>query len=486
MRRARIATAIIAFTVTATASKPVVAQGAQADTAKSGRLVLSTKSPTATAEFWKGMEEWQSGTYTSATRHFRRAYELDNTFALAHLLSMGEVEARNHPADRDRAVADAARQSTEEGMFALFWREKSILGNAARTKAMLAAAMQLMPNEPSIATEYLWASLGDAKTAKPALDSARAWQARFPSYTPLWLPVSFLAMATADTAGALRAAEEFTRVAPRAPIAFGNYGSLFWQLGRYDDAEAQYRKGIALTATHPDYGWDPSGALAEMDMVRGRFTDARAVTTAALAHATDAADSATYMSELAGTYFATGDNRRGLQLLEQAREKSATIGSLQNPAPLDYILAEANAIYGNVGAIPTYLARIHPETAADSANLVGNYAFDYAYAGQLDSALVYSDRLAKITAVPWSGAWAHRARGVALVAAKQCGRAQSELMQAADTTSAQVRLARAECELRSGNKTAAFALRDQARTSLDFFIFGPASVRERVRLVQMQ
>jgi len=73
-----------------------------------------------------------------------------------------------------------------------------------------------------------------------------------------------------------------------------------------------------------------------------------------------------------------------------------------------------------------------------------------------------------------------------LVAAKQCARAQSELTQAADTASPQVRLARAECELQSGNRTAALALRDRAMSSLDFAIFGPANVRERVRLAQMK
>ena len=486
MRSARLSAVLVVFTLAIVFASSTHGQTAPAISATAGRLVLSTQSPEARAEFWKGMEEWQSGTYTSATRHFRRASELDNNFALARLLSMGEVEVRKHPAERDRAVADAARQSTEEGLFALAWREKAMPDNVARTKAMLAAAMQLMPNEPSIAVEYLWSSSGDAKDAKPALDSARVWRARFPSYTPLWFPVSFLAMTVGDTAGALRAAEEFTRIAPRAPVAFGNYGSLLLQLGRYDDAEAQYRKGIGLPMTHPDYGWDPAGALAETYMIRGKYSDARAVATEALARATDAGDSATYMSELAGTYFATGDNRRGLQLLEQARAKSAIIGSLQNPVPLDYILAEANAIYGNAGAVGSYLAKIHPETPVDSAILVANYAFDYAYAGQLDSALVYSDRLAKVTSVPWGAPWAHRARGVALVAAKQCARAQSELVQAADTASPQVRLARAECELRSGNKTAALALRDRARTSLDFAIFGPSAVRERVRLAQMQ
>jgi tetratricopeptide (TPR) repeat protein len=430
------------------------------------------------------MEEWQTGAYTNAMRHFRRSSSLDSTFALARLFGMGEYEAREHPADRDRAVGDAARQSTAEGLVALFWREKSV-GNVEGMKAILRAAMQLMPNEPSVAVEYTWLTTGGEKNPKQALDSGLAVRSRFATYAPFAFPMSFLAMAAGDTAGALRAAEEFTRIAPRTAASFANYGFLFQQLRRNDEAAAQYRKGMALRV-HPDYGWDPAGALAELYVMTGRYADARTIAAEALTYAVDAADSALYLAELAGTYFATGDNRRAVQLLEQARAKSPTVGAGQNPQPLDHILAQASAISGDVGAMRSYLARRHPKNVEDSASLIGNYAFGYAYAGQLDSALAYSDRLAKITQVGWTAPWSHQIRGVALADARQCERARRELAQAADTASVQVRLARAECELDAGNRATALALRDQGLASLDFQIWIPASVRDRVRLAQLK
>src|SRR5207237_3313396 len=137
---------------------------------------------------WQGLEDWQTGAYTSGVRHFRRASDLDNGFALARVFSMGEYEARVHPMDRDRAVADAARQSTEEGLLALFWREKA-LGHPARSKALLRAARQRMPNEPSVAVEYLWSLVGEANDATLAPDSARAFRAGFPDYHPRAFPI---------------------------------------------------------------------------------------------------------------------------------------------------------------------------------------------------------------------------------------------------------------------------------------------------------
>ena len=484
MRDPRAPAILIILALVAAPLAPGAGQGTPPANATAGKLVLSTKSADAKAEFWKGLEYWQTGAYTDGVTHFRRAYAIDNGFALAHVFSMGEYDARAHQADLDRAVGDAARQSMQEGLLAMFWREKA-LGHWPEDKALLRAAMQLMPNEPFPAVEYLWASTADGTKATQALDTAHAFIARYPSYAPLSFVGVYLTMISGDTAGAFRAAEEFTRNFPNTGAGYGYYGAILQQAGKYDDAATIYRKGISLSM-HPDYGWDPASALAEMYVLRGRYTDARAVATEALAHARDASDSATYMAEIASTWFATGDNQRGMQLLEQARQRSATVGGVQNPVPVDYILAEASALVGNVSATRSYLARMRPETANDSAILYANYAGDYGYAGQLDSALAYTDRMASVKGVPWTAGAAHHARGVALAAANQCSRARAELAQAPDTASLEMLLTRAGCELESGNRAVALSLRDRAIASPEIVLFDPVYVRQRVRLAQMK
>jgi tetratricopeptide (TPR) repeat protein len=293
-------------------------------------------------------------------------------------------------------------------------------------------------------------------------------------------------MNAGDTAGALRVAEEWTRIAPQSAASFGFYGGLLQQLHRYADAEAQYRKGMQLLPAHADYGSDAASSLAEMLMLRGRTADARAVTADALSRAAEPTDSAMYMAEMAGTYFASGDNRRAMQLLEQARQKSETIGGGSNPFPFDYVLAEASAMTGDLTSMRNSMARLRLQTPNDTALYFANYANNYAYLGQLDSALAYTDRLARFSGVPWSAGYAHHLRGVAFAAAKQCGRARTELAQAPDTASLEVRVTQAECELQLGNRAAALALRDRAIASQDFVLFDPAYVRQRQRLAQMK
>jgi tetratricopeptide (TPR) repeat protein len=268
--------------------------------------------------------------------------------------------------------------------------------------------------------------------------------------------------------------------------SFGYYGGLLQQLHRYDEAEAQYRKGMQLLPAHADYGSDAASSLAEMYMLRGRTTDARAVATEALSRATEPSDSALYMAELATTYYATGDNRRAMQLLVQAREKSETVGSGMNPYPLDIILAEVSAFNGDISSMRSYMGRMRRETAYDSALFYANYAEVYAYVGQLDSAIAYSDRLASVSAIPWAAGLAHHTRAVALTAAKECARARTELAQAPDSASFELQYARADCEFQLGNRAAGLALRDRALASPEFVLYDPMYVHERRRLAQMK
>lgn len=287
MRHARTSVFLVVLAVAAIAHRPAGGQNPQQQgTAAAGRLALTTSSDAARAEFWAGLEDWQSGTYTSGQDHFRRAAALDDRFALARVFATGEYAVTQQQLiDRDAAIADAARQSVEEGILALFWREKA-LRNYAKERILLRAAMQLMPNEPAIPAEYIWASANGAVDLKQVLDTARAYRAKFPTYGPLAFTVPIVAMAVGDTAGALRAAEEYIRIAPRTPMSYGYYGNLLQQLGRTTEAEVQYRKGMALLPAHADYGNDAASALAEMYAMHGKYAEARAVATEALSKVT--------------------------------------------------------------------------------------------------------------------------------------------------------------------------------------------------------
>src|SRR5437868_14624732 len=119
------------------------AQGAQQQgTALSTRLELSSASAAAKAEFWAGIDDWQNFAWTSAEKHFQHAVALDQSFGLARVFANGAPPLTSEAAaasERDRAAADATRQSTTEGLVALAWREYSV-GRMPRVAQILHTA----------------------------------------------------------------------------------------------------------------------------------------------------------------------------------------------------------------------------------------------------------------------------------------------------------------------------------------------------------
>ena len=464
-----------------------LAQGAQQQGHNlSARLDPTTTSAAAKAEFLSGLDDWQNQSYTAGEQHFRRAIALDSTFGLAYVFA-GAIPPRSLEALRseelDRGVALAARASTAEGLLALAWREKA--GNRFRRAAqLLHDAMELLPDEPRFASEYVWALI--AADDKSALDSVRAYRKRFPSFPPLCFPLSYLLTARGDSAEALAVAEEYTRLAPQLPASFAYYGRALQIRGRYADAEAQYRQALALAHAGPDYPFDARSSLAELYELQGRSADARTIAMQGIARAVDATDSALYMSVAAGTSILAGDQRRALSLLASAREKSQFTGNTAS-LPIDVLLAQAHALFGDRRAVPTYLARLPIINPIDSSNALVWRAVAYAYAGQLDSAMAYADHLiaGATPETQWRTTWAHVARGLAHREKRQCAQALEELRKS-DSTLVDVQAALADCESQLGNRAAAVVWRDRVLARRELRLISPAQMYARARMKQMK
>ena len=479
----------VALLITALVVAPLssaLAQGTQQQgDVVSGRLDPTTSSAAAKAEFTAGLDDWQNQSPTTAERHFRRAIALDSGFGLAHVFA-GAIPARSVESFRsgelDHGVALAARASTPEGLFALAWRERAA-HRPMQSAQLFHAAMELLPNEPRLASEYVW-ELIEASDNKSALDSVRAFRKRFPSFPPLCFPLAYLLMARGDSAEALEVSEEYTRLAPQSPASFAYYGRALQVRGKYAEAEAQYRRALSFAPARPDYPYDPPSALAELYELQGRTAEARTIAMEGIARAVDAPDSAFHMVVAARTSILAGHQREALKLLASARERSQFTGDGAS-LRIDGLLAEAHALFGDRRAVPAYLARLPIINPGDSSVSLVWHAVEYAYAGQLDSALAYAAHLTA-GATPetqWRVNRAHLARGLAYREKRQCAQALEELRQT-DSTLVDVQAARAECELQLGNRAAAVMWRDRVLARRELGL-RPAEAYARVRMKQM-
>jgi tetratricopeptide (TPR) repeat protein len=488
MTRTRRTTVLLIAALVATPPPSALAQGAQQQgTASSARLEPTTSSAAANAEFSSGLDDWQNQSSTTAEKHFRRAIALDSSFGLAYVFA-GAIPPRSIEAlqssELDRGVALAARASTAEGLLALAWRERAA-NRHRRSAQILHTAMELLPDEPRLASEYVWELIG-ASDMKPALDSVRVFRKRFPSFPPLCFPLAFLLAARGDSAEALSVAEEYAHLAPQSPASSTYYGRALQIRGRYEEAEAQYRKALALAPARPDYPYDAPNSLAELYELQGRTADARAIAMEGIAHAVDAADSVLHLTVAAGTSILAGDHPRALSLLASAREQNHSAGNASS-FPTDATLAVANALFGDRRTVPTHLARLPIIDPSDSSNALAWHAVAYAYAGQLDSALAYADHLTAgaTRETQWRTMWAHVARGLAHRESRQCARALDELRQS-DSTLVEVQAARADCESQLGNRAAAIMWRDRVLARRELRLVRPAEMYARARMQRMK
>ena len=450
------------------------------------KLELSSTSEAAKSEFWLGLEDWQNFTFSGAQKHFERATSLDPNFGLARAFAAASPAINGLPvvtAEFDRGLADAARASTAEGVLALAWREKAFGRNAAAT-SLFRAAMDLMPNEPRIASEYVWSVA--TTDGKAAAEAAKAARARFPNSGAVALASTYALLQVGDTAAAVAEAQRYTQVAPTQPASFATYGDFLRMQGRYDEAEAQYRRSLTFAPKHPDGGNDAVIGLASLLVQRGKVAAARQTLTEAIQHATTAQDSLSYFDVLGGVSLYASDVPAAINTFETTSRLSARASTGMGVFVPSVKLAFMNAAYGDRKSVSKYLAPIHALAPADSTQVEMWRAVGYAYAAQADSSIKYADKLAaRASNNAFAGRVAHFARGQLYLTMRQCDKALDEFRQS-DSTWVEVQAANADCAMQAGHRETALRYRDLVVNRRDVNLYDPGEIRARMRMAQLR
>ncbi len=481
MRRYVPAFAVFAL---ALAVPSIEGQVTQQSSSSATTLQLSTASSAAKAEFWTGVEDWQNFAHASSQRHFERATSLDPSFGLARVFGAGAFSALGVPiptAEMERGVADASRASTAEGVLALAWRVKTVDGEAASIQ-LLRFAMELMPDDPHLASEQVW-NLAQ-KDVKAAVEFGRTARAKFPTFAAIAPALSYAFLRAGDTTSALAEAQRYTELAPAMSASFSTYGDLLTTLGRFDEAEAQYRKALAAPR-RADYYADGSMGLATIMELRGNAAGARQVLADGLQHATTTYDSVGYLALLGGASLYAGDVRGAMSAY-------TTQLRLQTPLPNlgrftgHLAMALANAVFGDGRLVDMFLMPVHALAPGDTAGIDIWFSDIYAYAGRSDSTLKYVDRrLARSPTDTVAARSAHFVLGQLYVTTGRCNDAVNEFRRS-DSTFVEVQAGMAECELRLGHRAAAMVWRDRVRARRDVNFFDPGEIRARMRMAQMR
>jgi tetratricopeptide (TPR) repeat protein len=257
----------VALFIAATQLSFTTAHG-QAPQPSSTKLQVTTASADARTAFWAAWDDQNNVFPTRARIEALKAVSLDPAFGLARTLSASiPTPFGMTPAQREQelnhGVADAARASTGELIVAAAMRA-SAMGRTSEAQTLAAAAVALMPDDPSVAFFRVLTTPGDRVPL--LLELTR----KFPSFAPPFNNLAYGQVAAGDSALALKTIAEYVRLAPNHPNAHDSYAEMLQFNHRYAEAITHYERAVQLDSTFAQ-GY---AGIAEANMLMKKYAEA--------------------------------------------------------------------------------------------------------------------------------------------------------------------------------------------------------------------
>lgn len=362
------------------------------------KLELTTASAEARTAFTTALEDFGNAFAARGATWLQRAIELDPTFGLARVIR--GVLAPGLTADQrneeiSRGMADATKATAGEMLVASAYRE-SFRQNVTGARAILAAAITMMPGEPSIAFRraMLAANLpGGVPT--DVIPPLRAVIERFPDYAPAYNALADAQWTAGSRVEAMRTAMTYVQKAPTHPKSHDTYAELLQWDGRYEEAIPHYTRAIELDPTFVQGVW----GLSEVYALQGKGDLARQTITSAIPNLTVPVQAVTAHARIGNSYVLEGNTKAALAAFGTmiAEAKKANLPGPEAQAHIAMMNVEA--AFGdpkNVAAHLGHLASLSPAPPVLAGNPAGRFVNQgtiHALAGQTAQARVYLDSL---------------------------------------------------------------------------------------------
>src|SRR5687768_13169514 len=348
----------LAAVLVSTGASPLIAQATQQATPRT--LTFTTASEEARNSTFEAAVNLFNAHPALAASHAKKALAADPSLGMARAMyawaNPPELTAEQREQELNRAVVDAARATTAELLGATTIRAIALNRND-EANVLLDAMVALLPDDP--VPPYLRAIRGTDQ-AKVVAD-LEAVTRRFPTFPPAFNLLAYQRWAAGDREGALRAVQEYVRLAPNHPNTHDSYAEILQFAGRLPEALQHYQQSVRLDSS---FGGGALG-VAEVHMLMGHPAVARAeyakaaevATTPAAKLAARAAGASMYLLEAKPK-----DAVRDLMAVAAAAEQQNL-----KPQAAGYhrVAALIEAMFGDRNAIAPHLAKAAELGGAD-------------------------------------------------------------------------------------------------------------------------
>jgi tetratricopeptide (TPR) repeat protein len=212
-----------------------------------GKIPITTTSPQAKAEFVEGRDKVDKLLITDSLANFRKAIELDPSFAAAEL-----ALAQNSPTGTEffehlhKAVALADKASDGERLQILA-AQAGANNDAVGQKELLDRLLAAYPNDERANFAMAGWYFGQQDLAR-AIDFYRKATEINPGFSTAYNLMGYAYRQNNQFADAEKSFQRYIELIPNDPNPYDSYAELLLKMGRFDESIAQYRKALAIDA----------------------------------------------------------------------------------------------------------------------------------------------------------------------------------------------------------------------------------------------
>ena len=454
---------------------PLFSANVYAQDEETKTLTITTDSDDARRHFMQGMHDQDNVFFERARVHFAAAVAADPGFALAQLMHDTTVPGLNQAqriAKLNESLNGITQASTAELLFATGIREQ-VAGNGANALALFAAAADLVPDDPHVATRH--AGQVGAGGSPERIAATRNLTERFPDNAAAYNTLAYGLWGTGDKAGAREAVSKYVELEPNHPNSHDSYAELFQFSGMYGQAIKHYKKAIALDENY----FAGYAGLSEALLLSGDADGARAALATGRQHAPNANAKANLTRAEANTYFQQGDGKMGLSTLKKAAKEIEAA----NPGGAPQVhreLAVAEALYGNKNNVAAHISKA---TELQTGSGTGTYAWAtiaHSIVGNVDDARTAARGFEKASN---GNSFTKTLDGIVLVAAGDYAAAEKTLL-AAGLNNPWSKAFMARCQKEMGNTAEALSLEREIMSDNQFTANNFGYTLSRLTLVE--
>jgi tetratricopeptide (TPR) repeat protein len=308
------------LTVACTAQPPATPA---ADTARPTTVVINSKSPEAVEHFKKGEVLFDNLRTAEAQKEFEAALQLDPDFVLARAYYGQALPGAQGVSELEKAVGSAGSlPETERALVQGLSAERRGEFGAARTA--YARVAELAPDDyrghyllgRRLLSDLQYGEAGEHLKKATSLNKDAGGAQNM---------LGYVALRQRDAEGAIEAFREYARVLPQEPNAQDSLGEGLLAAGKFDEAEAAFRKALELS---PEF-WNAHEGIAFTRFYRGDWAGGREALNQAKTAATRPGDKIGIDDEIAAAATAQRNFAEALKIEDAvAKTENATPADL--------------------------------------------------------------------------------------------------------------------------------------------------------------